>query len=122
MKGIKLWVQQVLTVKDGCKGLGWSKLRDYGVSVAHIAILPSKALLALPLTLCQSVSLGYEAGPVVGRRVAWERQTLAKGGGMTKAEISLACGCDAEKGVIGGQGRGEEEEEKGNLEKPGIDS
>ena len=35
------------------------------------------------------------------RRNAWERQTLAKGGGMTKAEISLACGCDAEKGVLG---------------------
>ena len=65
---------------------------------------PSEALLALPLTLCQSVSLGYEAGPLVQRGLSWERQTLAKGGEMTKAEISLACGCDAEKGAIGGTG------------------
>ena len=80
------------------------------------------ALLALPLTLCQSVSLGYEAGPVLiaTRLLSWERQTLAKGGEMTKAEISPACGCDAEKGAIGGTGT-----RRGGgkfLEKPGIDS
>ena len=77
---------------------------DYGVSVAQI-----RKMLRLHGFDCfafdfGSVSLGYEAGPLVQRGLSWERQTLAKGGEMTKAEISLACGCDAEKGAIGGTG------------------
>ena len=50
--------------------------------------------------------------------MAWrlgKANSLAKVGGMTKAEISLACGLDAEKGVIGGRGGGGEEEDRGKA-------
>ena len=57
-----------------------------------------------------------DGGPysAVGWRLG-KANSLAKVGGMTKAEISLACGLDAEKGVIGGRCGGGEEEDRGKV-------
>ena len=54
-----------------------------------------------------------DGGPysAVGWRLG-KANSLAKVGGMTKAEISLACGLDAEKGVIGGRERRKIEEKQ----------